>query len=304
MDGTAQEAGVPTRGTPTTTCGGSPEGHSLFYYVRGESRGAPLLLLRAGGVQRGTPTTSTCGGSPEGHPYYFYVRGESRGGTPTTSTCGGSPERHPYLLLRAGGVQRGTPTYYYVRGESRGAPLLLLRAGGVQRGHPYYFYVRGESRGGTPTTSTCGGSPEGHPYLLLRAGGVQRGTASLAGVWGCPPEIFYFFPLPSRKGARGMVRATIETTETTRSEAEVPHATPPQIATSQPPRNDGGGHGGDLTSVMACPTLASTKAVKGFIRLQDLAEKRLQMCSEPCQIRRTPDGLCSSNQRSAPALAF
>ena len=34
-----------------------------------------------------------------------------------------------------------------------------------------------------------------------------------------------------------MVRATIETT---RSEAEVPHATPPQIATSQPPRNDGG----------------------------------------------------------------
>ena len=38
-----------------------------------------------------------------------------------------------------------------------------------------------------------------------------------------------------------MVRATIETT---RSEAEVPHATPPQIATSQPPRNDGGVGGG------------------------------------------------------------
>ena len=35
-----------------------------------------------------------------------------------------------------------------------------------------------------------------------------------------------------------MVRATIETTL---AEAEVPHATPPQIATSQAPRNDGGG---------------------------------------------------------------
>ena len=288
--------GVPTRGTPTTTCGGSPEGHPYYFYVRGVQRGhpststcggspeAPLLLLRAGGVQRGTPTTLLrAGGVQRGTPTTSTC-------TPTTSTCGGSPEGHPYLLLRAGGVQRGTPTYFYVRGESRGAQPLLLRAGGVQRGHP--------------STSTCGGSPEA-PLLLLRAGGVQRGTASLAGVWGCPPEIFYFFPLPSRKGARGMVRATIETTETTRSEAEVPHATPPQIATSQPPRNDGvGWHGGDLTSVMACPTLASTKAVKGFIRLQDLAEKRLQMCSEPCQIRRTPDGLCSSNQRSAPALAF
>ena len=35
-----------------------------------------------------------------------------------------------------------------------------------------------------------------------------------------------------------MVRATIETTL---SEPDVPHATPPQIATSQTPRNDGGG---------------------------------------------------------------
>ena len=204
------------------------------------------------------------------------------------------------LLKRRGVPTRGTPL--------REGLFLLLHAGGVQRGTLF---------------------GRGLLFLLLRAGGVQRGTASLAGVWGCPPEIFYFCyyvrgesrgvagvwgcppehslfsmfcPLPSRKGARGMVRATIETT---RSEAEVPHATPPQIATSQPPRNDRGGwHGGDLTSVMACPTLASTKAVKGFIRLQDLAEKRLQMCSEPCQIRRTPDGLCSSNQRSAPALAF
>ncbi len=35
-----------------------------------------------------------------------------------------------------------------------------------------------------------------------------------------------------------MVRATIETTL---SEPDVPHATPPQIATSQTPRNGGGG---------------------------------------------------------------
>ncbi len=34
-----------------------------------------------------------------------------------------------------------------------------------------------------------------------------------------------------------MVRVTIETT---RSEAEVPHAPPPRIATSQAPSNDGG----------------------------------------------------------------
>ena len=67
--------------------------------------------------------------------------------------------------------------------------------------------------------------------------GVQRGVAPLPGVWGCPPESFNFFPLPPRKGARGMVRAT---TETTLSEAEVQPATPPQIATLQAPRNDGG----------------------------------------------------------------
>ncbi len=66
--------------------------------------------------------------------------------------------------------------------------------------------------------------------------GVQRGVAPLPGVWGCPPESFNFFPLPPRKGVRGMVRATIETTL---SEAEVQHATLPRIATLQAPRNDG-----------------------------------------------------------------
>ena len=236
---------------------------------------------------------------PEIFYFCYYVRGESRGAQPLWQGSGGVPQRSLFLLLRAGGVQRGTASL-----------------AGVWGCPPEIFI----------STTTCGGSPEGHSlfgrglgvsprdllFLLLRAGGVQRGTASLAGVWGCPPEIFYFCPLPSRKGARRMVRATIETT---RSEAEVPpcHPTPPQIATSQPPRNDRGvvaRRGFDirhLTSVIACPTLASTKAVNavnGFIRLQDLAEKRLQMCSEPCQIRRTPDGLCSSNQRSAPALAF
>ncbi len=292
--------GVPTRGTPTTTtCGGVQRGTASLAGVWGTP---PEIFI----------STTTCGGSPEGHSLF------GRG-------LGVSPRDPLFLLLHAGGVQRGTASLagvwgcppeifyfcYYVRGESRGAQPLWQGSGGV----PQRSFI---------SATTCGGSPEGHSlfgrglgvsprdplFLLLHAGGVQRGTASLAGVWGCPPEIFYFFPLPPRKGARGMARATIETT---RSEAEVPHPTPPQIATSQPPRNDRGvvaRRGFDirhLTSVIACPTLASTKAVNavnGFIRLQDLAEKRLQMCSEPCQIRRTPDGLCSSNQRSAPALAF
>ena len=165
--------------------------------ARGTHEGAPLLLLRAG---------------------------ESRGAQPLWQGSGGVPQRSLFLLLHAGGVQRGTAAL-----------------AGVWGCPPEIFI----------STTTCGGSPEGHSrfgrglgdtprdplFLLLHAGGVQRGTAALAGVWGTPPEIFYFFPLPSRKGARGMVRATIETT---RSEAEVLHATPPQIATSQPPRNDPG----------------------------------------------------------------
>ena len=60
---------------------------------------------------------------------------------------------------------------------------------------------------------TTWGSPEGHrPFgRSLR---VSLRTS-------------FYFPLPGRKGARGMVSATIETT---RSEAGVTHATPLQIA--------------------------------------------------------------------------
>ena len=267
MDGTAQEAG------------GTHEGHPYYYYARGESRGAQPLCGVWGcpPVQRGTASLAGVWGCP---PEIFISATTLPGGVPQRK-CGGGQGG-------SGGVPHGPST------------ASLAGVWGCPPEIHFCYYVRGESRGAQPLWQGSGGVPQ-RSFLLL-PGGVQRGTASLAGVWGCPPEIFYFCPLPSRKGARGMVRATIETT---RSEAEVPHATPPQIATSQPPRNDGGWwHGGDLTSVMACPTLASTKAVKGFIRLQDLAEKRLQMCSEPWQIRRTPDGLCSSNQRSAPALAF
>ena len=38
----------------------------------------------------------------------------------------------------------------------------------------------------------------------------SRGRRPLAGVLGVPPKAYYYFPLPSRKGARGMVRAPIE----------------------------------------------------------------------------------------------
>ena len=34
----------------------------------------------------------------------------------------------------------------------------------------------------------------------------SRGRRPWAGVWGCPPDFITFFPLPSRKGARGIVR--------------------------------------------------------------------------------------------------
>ena len=85
---------------------------------------------------------------------------------------------------------------------------------GVQRAPPF-----GRGLGVSPSTYQYSPSHPAFPLPrycerseAIRGAGKResRGRSPLAGVWGCPPEFSIFSPLPSRKGARGMVRAIIE----------------------------------------------------------------------------------------------
>ncbi len=137
------------------------------------------------------------------------------------------PEPNLHVLVLKAGVQRAPPfgrgLGVYPRakiactgaaGESRGGAPPGRLYGGVPRAQAGVQRVPPPGRG-------LGVSPRGSPTI---AGGVQR--APPFGRWygGCA-SINYFSllsPLPSRKGARGMVRATFETRP---PEAEVQRAT-------------------------------------------------------------------------------
>ncbi len=209
--------GVPTRGTPTTT-------------TRGESRGAQPLWQGSGGVpQRSSISATTCGGSPEGTAslagvwgcppeilyFYYYCGGSPEGHSRFGRGLGVSPRDPLFLLLRAGESRGAQPLWQGSGGVPQRSFISTTTCGGVQRGTAslagvwgcppeilyFYYYMRGESRGAQPLWQGSGGVPQRSSISATTCGGVQRGTASLAGVWGCPPEILYFCPLPSRKGA-------------------------------------------------------------------------------------------------------
>ena len=52
------------------------------------------------------------------------------------------------------------------------------------------------------------GTHKGHPYNLC--GGSPEGRSPFGRGLGVSPRVLIIFPLPSRKGARGMVRTLIE----------------------------------------------------------------------------------------------
>ena len=110
------------------------------------------------------------------------------------------------VLVRVG----GHPQWALRAGESRGAQPLWQGSGGVpqralisspakQSGAAAGRLGRPARDGGGRGTSTCGGTST----MGITCGGVQRGTASLAGVWGCPPESFNFFPSEAIWGSGG-----------------------------------------------------------------------------------------------------
>ena len=106
------------------------------------------------------------------------------------------------VRCRSGGCKR-TP-----KREARGRQGFQRCPSVLASGRPEG--ARGSS--GVPQSWQAGGQrAPGVPAVSLSPGKREsRGRSPLAGGWGCPPEFSIFSPLPRRKGARGMVRATIE----------------------------------------------------------------------------------------------
>ena len=113
------------------------------------------------------------------------------------------------VLVRVG----GHPQWALPAGESRGAQPLWQGSGGVpqralisspakQSGAVAGRLGRPARDGGGRGTSTCGGR---HPQWALRAGESRGAPPLWQGSGGVPQRALISSPLPSRKGARGMV---------------------------------------------------------------------------------------------------
>ena len=148
---------------------GSPEGH--------RPNGRSLRVSRAPkGESRGAPPQwqevwRMCLHKPSSLFFPLPLRKGARG--MGERTAGGYPEGHPY---GGGGCPEGHPVWRTPKGESRGAPPQWQESEGVPRA------PKGESRGAPPQWQEV--------WRMC----LHKPPSSL------------FFPLPLRKGARGMVR--------------------------------------------------------------------------------------------------
>ena len=142
-----------------------------------------------------------------------FLEGRGQGDGPNTCRL---TERAARRSLCATG-SRGCPPAR-VSGESRGVQPLWQEVWRVSLQLPLFSFpfLPGRGPGGwsehlppngacSETKPLCHGFQRVSPSTCKR--GVQRGATSLAGgLEGVPPASTIFFPLPSRKGARGMVR--------------------------------------------------------------------------------------------------
>ncbi len=140
--------------------------------------------------------------SPSTYSYFPAIlkAGVQRDAVPLPGGLEVSPSTYSYFpaILKAG-VQRDAA---HCRG-SGGVPQHVF----VLPRHPQ----SGSAEGRSPTARRSGGCPPARIRTSPPSSKREcRGRRPLPGVWGCPPEFTILSPLPSGKGAGGMVGATIE----------------------------------------------------------------------------------------------
>ncbi len=159
--------------------------------------------LKAGSPEGCNPFGRGLGVSPSTSYYSPFLPGRGLGGW-CARTASGYPQGAPLRVL---GVPRAP------NGESRGVQPHWQGSGGVPQ--HFLLFPLPERKGARGMVRTDGqwvptrGTPTGDG-VPRAPNGESRGVQPLWQGSGGVPQHFSLSPLPSRKGARGMVRASIE----------------------------------------------------------------------------------------------